>query len=135
MKSLPIHTFLLCAALALTAQSASAKELVAEFSGPSEGPTPEFEVKAPWILDWLIAGDPAEYNAADISLYNVETGSYEGTVLRTENAGNGVRMFDEGGRFYFQVNASMMDWVLKVYQLTPDEAKQFKPKSETSVGQ
>jgi len=56
MKSLPIRTFLVCAALALTAQTAHAKELVAEFSGPSEGPTPEFEVRALWILDWGFAG-------------------------------------------------------------------------------
>jgi hypothetical protein len=135
MKPLHIHAFLLCAALAVTAQSASAKELVAEFTGPAEGPTREFEVEAPWILDWLVSGSTAEFNAVDISLYNVETGRFEGTVLRTKNAGNGVQMFDSGGRFYFQVNASMMDWNLKVYQLTRDEAKEYKPKSETSTEQ
>jgi hypothetical protein len=112
----------------MSSQSAGAKELVAEFSGPVEGATREFRVQAPWVLDWLVAGAPAQYNAVDISLYNAETGSFEGDVLKTQNPGNGVRMFNQSGRFYFQVNASMMDWRLKVYQLTADEAKEYKPK-------
>jgi len=133
MKLHPTRMFLVCAALTVAAQNASAKELVAEFSGPSKGATKEFEVKAPWVLDWLVVGEPAQYDAVEISLYNAETGSFEGNVVRAQSGGNGVRLFREGGRFHFQVNASMMDWHLKVFQLTEDEAKQYKPKSVTSV--
>ena len=135
MKSVPIRILLACTAMALFSQGVSAKELVAEFSGPDKGATKEFEVQAPWILDWLVIGGPAEYDAVDISLYNAETGAFEGDALKAQSAGNGVRMFRNSGRFYFQVNASMMDWDLKVYQLTPAEAKQYTPKSETSVEQ
>ena len=135
MKSLPIRTLLVCTMMLLFSQSASAKELVAEFSGPDEGVTKEFEVQAPWIVDWLVAGEPAAYDAVDISLYNAETGGFEGEAIKAQSAGNGVLMFRKSGRFYFKVNASMMDWDLKVYQLTPEEAKQYTPKSETSVEQ
>jgi len=135
MKFHPVRTILVLAALIVTAQSASAKELVVDFTSPATGPTREFKVQGPWLLDWLVVGEPASYDAVDISLYNAETGAFEGDVLKAQNPGNGVRLFKESGRFYFQVNASMMNWHLKVYQLTADEAKQYKPKTETSVEQ
>lgn len=116
------------AGLMLLAPSLSAKELVADFSGKSSTATREFEVEAPWIVDWLVSGEPAQFEAVDISLYNAGTGGFEGAVVRSQTAGNGVRKFDNGGRFYFQVNASMMDWRLRVYHLTAEEASQYTPK-------
>jgi hypothetical protein len=131
MTSLPIRIFLVCAALALFPQCASAKELVAEFSGQANDTTREFEVEAPWIIDWLIAGNPARFDAVDVSLYNAKTGGFEGVVLKTKSAGDGVRLFKQSGRYYMRVNASMMNWHLRVFHLTEDEAKAYKPKSKS----
>lgn len=131
MTSPAIRILLLGAVLALITPSADARELVAQFSGQSSDTTPEFEVQAPWIIDWLIAGDPAKFDAVDISLYNAKTGGFEGVVLKTKTAGDGVRLLKKSGRYYMRVNASMMDWHLKVIQLTEDEAKAYKPKSDS----
>lgn len=120
---------ILCIFIGLAAQSLSAKEQVAEFSGATSGNSPEFEVRAPWIIDWLVSGDPGQYDVVDVALVNAATGSFEGEVLRSRTAGNGVRLFDQSGRFYLRIDASMMHWTFKVIQLTPEEAMRYTPKA------
>jgi len=119
--------------LGMAAQNASAERQVAAFSGKSSGNTGEFEVRAPWIMDWLVSGEPGEYEVADIALVNASTGTFEGVVVRSKTAGNGVRLFDKGGRYYFRVDSSMMNWHIKVIQLTAEEAEQYKPKTSSSI--
>jgi hypothetical protein len=123
----------LCVALGLAAQGVSAEQQVAQFSGEAGGNTAEFSVRAPWILDWLVSGDPGQYEVVDVALVNAATGAYEGAAVRSNSAGNGVRLFNTGGRYYFRVNSSMMNWKLKVIQLTPKEAEQYRPKSPGSM--
>jgi hypothetical protein len=106
-----------------------AEELIKEFKGSRSTHTLEFEVQAPWIMDWRLSGDGNQVSAVDVSLFNAGTGIHEGVVLRSKMPGNGVRMFDKSGRFYFRVDATLMDWTLKVIQLTEEEAKAYTPKS------
>ena len=114
--------------LGVAAQDVSAERLIAEFSGTSNRNTADFEVRAPWIMDWLVSGEPGQYEVVDIALVNANTGVFEGVAVRSKTAGNGVRLFEQSGRFYFRVDASMMKWRIKVIQLTPQEAEQYKPK-------
>ena len=114
--------------LGLAAQDVNAERQIAQFSGSSNGNTVDFEVRAPWIMDWLVSGEPGQYEVVDIALVNANTGTFEGVAVRSKTAGNGVRLFDQSGRFYFRVDASMMNWRIKVIQLTPQEAEQYKPK-------
>jgi hypothetical protein len=123
----------LCVALGLAAQGVYAEQQVVQFSGDASGNTAEFSVEAPWILDWLVSGDPGQYEVVDVALVNAATGAYEGAAVRSNSAGNGVRLFDKGGRYYFRVNSSMMNWKLKVFQLTQKEAEQYKPKTPESM--
>jgi hypothetical protein len=117
---------LLLLALPLAAQ---AEELVTEFKGSRSTSTLEFEVKAPWIMDWRLSGDGNQVSAVDVSLFDAGTGVHEGMVLRRKMPGNGVRMFDQSGRFYFRIDATLMEWTLKVIQLTEEEARAYTPKS------
>lgn len=133
MEKRQLVTALLALMLGMAAQNASAERQVADFSGKSSGNTGEFEVRAPWIMDWLVAGEPGEYEVADIALVNANTGMFEGVVVRSKTAGNGVRLFDKGGRYYFRVDSSMMNWRIKVVQLTPEEAEQYKPKTGSNL--
>ena len=114
--------------LGLAAPDVNAERQIAQFSGSSNGNTSDFEVRAPWIMDWLVSGEPGQYEVVDIALVNANTGMFEGIAVRSKTAGNGVRLFDQSGRFYFRVDASMMKWRIKVIQLTPQEAEQYKPK-------
>ena len=120
-------------ALCATAPGIAAEELVARFSGESSGNTAEFTVQAPWIMDWLVSGEAAQYEVINVALVNAVTGAYEGVALKTKTAGNGVRLFDMGGRYYFRVDTSMMNWDIKVIQLSGKEAEQYQPKAGKSA--
>jgi hypothetical protein len=80
-------------------------------------------------MDWRVSGDGNQVSAVDVSLFDAGTGVHEGMVLRRKMPGNGVRLFEQSGRFYFRVDATLMDWTLKVIQLTDEEAKAYTPKT------
>ena len=125
---------LLCLLLSIS-PIAGAEELIKEFKGGRSTNTLEFDVRAPWIMDWRVTGDLSEEVAVDVALINANTGAFEGTALKTKAAGNGVRLFDQSGRFYFRVDATFMNWTLKVIQLTEEEAKLYTPKSAHPLDQ
>ncbi|NNE05199.1 MAG: hypothetical protein HKN15_05685 [Xanthomonadales bacterium] len=108
--------------------ASQAGELVREFNGSRSTDTVEFEVRAPWILDWRMVTDYPGQMAVDISLVDARTGAFEGSVLKTKWSGNGVRLFHNSGRFQFKVISNLANWTLKVEQLTPEEAEQYTPR-------
>lgn len=103
---------------------AGAKELIREYKGSESKSTPEFKVKAPWIVDWRTTGDYPGQMAVDISLIK-PTGEYVGKIVTTKYVDNGVRLLDEGGTFRFQVNSSLANWTIRVEELTRAEAKTY----------
>ncbi len=119
---------LLCIALGGFTPVVNAEQLIGTYSVDRSSNTAELEVKSPWIIDWLVSGEPGQYEVVDIALINAVNGAYEGVALKTKSAGNGVRLFEQSGRFYFRVDASMMNWKIKVIQLTEQEADQYKPR-------
>jgi len=129
MKRLLLACLLLLALPVLTT-NAYAKDLVREFSGTGNSTTAEFEVESPWLLDWRVNGDFPESMAIEVDLFNAATNEYEGRVLMTKQVGDGVRLFMQGGRYYFKVNSTLVNWTLRVEQLTEEEAKAYKPKTQ-----
>jgi len=111
------------------AGTASSKELIQEFKGSDSKTTTEFEVKAPWIVDWRTNGDYPGQMAVEINLLS-PTGEYLGKIARTKYVDDGVRLFNEGGHFMLQVNSSLASWTLRVEQLTREEAETYKPKEK-----
>jgi len=106
-----------------------AEELVKEFRGSRGTTTLEFEVRDPWLLDWRVSGDASDIAAVDVSLFAAGTDIHEGVVLRTKYPGNGVRLMNQSGRFYFRVDVTALEWTLKVIQLTKEEAEAYTPVS------
>lgn len=102
------------------------------FQGSASRTTAEFEIEGPWILDWRVTNDGGYELAVDVSLEEAGTGVHQGNVLKTKRTGNGVRLFEEGGRFYFRVNSSFAHWTLKVKALTPEEAARYTPRDQQS---
>lgn len=115
----------LCLPAALTAA-----ETVWTFTGSESRNTPEFKVRGPWLLDWRISTDGSPQTAVDIALHRAGTGAYEGRVLTTKFPGNGVKLFDQGGEFYFRVDSSFATWSFKVQQLSQQEAEQYTPRGD-----
>jgi hypothetical protein len=109
---------------------AGAGELVREFSGSRSTETAEFQVKAPWLLDWRVNSEYPRSMGIAVTLAQGGTGVHVGNLFKTKSPGNGLRLIEEGGRFKFKVDAAIADWTLKVIQLTPDELELYKPKKE-----
>ena len=119
----------LALAIALTATGpAAAEELVVEFRGDRSMATAEFEIRAPWLLDWRVTGDAESEMAVDASLVRAGSNVHEGNVLKTKNPGNGARLFKQGGKFFFRVDSTFAGWTFRVYQLTEAEAELYTPK-------
>lgn len=108
----------------------SAYEVIREFSGSRSTETAEFDVKAPWLVDWRVNSDFPSSMGIAVTLAQGGTGVHAGKVFKTKHPGNGLRLIDESGRFRFKVDAAIADWSLKVIQLTPEEAEQYKPKDK-----
>jgi hypothetical protein len=121
--------FMLTGLIPGLAPPASAAELVREFSGERSTQTVEFEVEAPWLIDWRVNSDFPDTMGVEVTLVNA-SGAYEGRVFKTERPANGVRLLQESGRYYFKVESTVSNWTLKVQQLTEEEAKLYTPKAQ-----
>ena len=116
------------AGLAGVASVASAAELVKEFTGNGSKTTAEFEVQAPWIIDWRTRGDYPGSMAFELTLEASPGGEYQGKVATTKWVDNGVKMFNEGGRYRLRVDSNIINWTIKVEQLTKAEAEEYTVK-------
>ena len=112
------------------AAPAHAEELVREFSGDRTTETAEFEVEAPWLIDWRVNSEFENSMGLTIVLLNAPAGTHVGTVMKTKYRGDGLRLMDQGGRFRFKVDAVLANWTIKVIQLTEEEARQYTPKDK-----
>ena len=114
--------------LTFTSFETRPESLVREFSGSQSITTSEFEVKAPWILDWRINSNYRENMGLEISLVDAKTGFMIGRIFKTKFAGNGVKLFNESGRYRLRISSSFTDWNFKVSQISPSEAELYSPK-------
>lgn len=111
--------------------TASAEQLVREFSGSRTLETPVFEVEAPWVIDWRVNSEFEDSMGLTIVLLDAPAGTHAGTVMKTKYRGNGVRLMTEGGRFSLKVDAVLANWTIKVIKLTPEEAELYTPKEKS----
>ena len=117
-------------ALCCFSMVAVSKERIVEFTGSESKNTAEFEVEAPWIVDWRTMGDYPGQMAVQIDLISATSGEYIGKIIVTKYVDNGVRLFNESGRYRFQVNSSLANWAIRVEQLTRKEAETYIPKEK-----
>lgn len=118
------------AALFCFAPNAISKELITEFKGTGSRTTAEFKVTAPWIVDWRTTGDYPGSMALQVDLFSSPRGEYQGKIVSTKWVDNGVRLFSESGRYRFQVSASLINWTLRVEQLSRKEAETYTAKNK-----
>ena len=118
--------------LVVSCTTASGERLIAELNGSGNQMTATFIVTAPWILDWRINSEFGRMVSFDLDLLDGTTGVLKGSVVVRKSLGpgleDGVRLFNESGKFRFRVNGSLVDWYLKVKQLTPAEAELYTPR-------
>ena len=111
--------------------SAVAEQLVREFSGSRTTQTAEFEVDAPWLIDWRVNSEFVDSMGMTVVLLNEPSRTHAGTIMKTKYPGNGLKLFNEGGRYSLKVDAVLVNWTIKVIQLTPEEAEAYTPKKKS----
>jgi len=111
--------------------NAAAEQLVREFSGSRTMQTAEFEVEGPWLIDWRVNSEFAESMGLTVVLLNEPTQTHAGTIMKTKYPGNGLKLFEDGGRYSLKVDAVLANWTIKVIQLTPEEAEAYTPKKKS----
>lgn len=104
-----------------------------EFKGANSTVTAEFEVQAPWILDWRIYTDYPQSMSVEIALLNANTGMHDGQVLQTKQIGNGVKLFQQSGAYKLRVDSDLARWHLLIRELSAEEAEQYTPKQNEGV--
>ncbi len=112
------------------ASSVECKELIREFKGSGNTTTAEFQVRAPWIVDWRSAGDYPGSMGLQVDLVSSPGGEYVGKIVSTKWVDNGVRLFNEGGSYRLQVHSNLVNWTLRVEQLNKLEAEAYIPKNK-----
>jgi len=117
-------------ALCCFSSVANSKELIKEFKGSESRTTAEFVVKAPWIVDWRTTGDYPGSMAVEVNLITSPGGQYVGKIVSTKWIGNGVKLFNEGGKYQLVVNSNLINWTLRVEELTREEAGTYTPKEK-----
>ncbi len=115
-------------AFGLVAANAQAQRVVAEYSGNSNTTTTEFEVQAPWILNWRVTGNYTGSLGFELMLLDGKTRMHKGVILRLRRTGNGVKLFNEGGTFRFRISAGLANYHLKVEEISEEDAKLYTPK-------
>jgi hypothetical protein len=111
------------------AGNAGSTGVVREFSGTSSMTTADFEVDAPWILDWRVNGDFPAMLGLQVTLINAKNGSHVGQVVKvSDRAADGVSLFQQGGRYRIRVDSTLARWSIKIQEISKDDAKLYTPK-------
>lgn len=102
--------------------------VVAEFSGSNNTTTREFEVQAPWIMNWRVTGNYTSSVGFELMLLDGKTRVHKGVILRLRRTGNGVKLFSESGTFRFRISSGLANWHLKVEEISEEEAELYTPR-------
>lgn len=121
-------------ALCLAAGSVSAQDGgITEFKGTTGTTTAEFEVEAPWIIDWRAFSDFPNSMFLEISLLDATTGLHKGVVKETRAVGTGVKMFSESGSYKLRIESDLVRWQVLIKELTEEEAALYTPQAKEGV--
>jgi hypothetical protein len=67
--------------------------------------------------------------ALEVSLVDAKTGFLVGRIFKTKYAGNGVKIFNDGGRYRLRISSSFTNWNFKIKEITISEAESYSVKA------
>jgi hypothetical protein len=103
--------------------------LIRDFKGSQSITTSEFDVSSPWLIDWRVNSNYKENMALEVSLVDAKTGFLVGRIFKTKYAGNGVKIFNDGGRYRLRISSSFTNWNFKIKEITISEAESYSVKA------
>jgi hypothetical protein len=129
----PIFAAILAVACLAAGTARAQDAAVTEFTGTTGTTTPEFEVEAPWIIDWRAFSDFPQSMFLEITLLDATTGLHKGVVKETRAVGTGVKMFSEGGSYKLRIESDLTRWQVLIKELTEEEAALYTPREKEGV--
>ncbi|MFK8051813.1 MAG: hypothetical protein AB8F65_02480 [Woeseiaceae bacterium] len=120
-----IRSLLISCLFALASSTALAGEIILDTKGNGNRQTQTFETDGPWLLSWRVNSDFRNQTGFELNLLNADTGFFDSRILRIRQTGNGLKLFQNTGRFKFEIVTNFADWYLTVEQLTEEEAERY----------
>jgi len=103
---------------------------IADFSGAGSARTEPFAPAGAWILHWSTRSDNALPKIFELRLHDADSGALLGVIAQLRDTGSGRKLFEEPGRYTFEVVAEQLEWRLTVTAVATDEAARIRRRSE-----
>lgn len=100
------------------------------FTGTGSDRTPVFQTTGPWLLAWSVRSDYAHMTEFEMRLYDAETDEPVGTIAQLEGTGQGLKLFEDAGRWQIEVFSQALTWTVEIAEVGTDEAVALKRASE-----
>lgn len=100
------------------------------FTGSGTGLTPEFEMDAPWLIDWRADSEFPRVTTIEFRLQDARSGQLLGIINQAEGSARGLKLLDDVGRFRVQVNAEDVSWKIDIMQVSGERAAQLRQLAE-----
>ncbi len=104
------------------------EQLIREFQGTTSTITASFSVNGPWLLDWRVNSNYSRFMAIDIVLLDAENGLQVGRVKHRKQPDNGLRLFENGGRYKIRIDSSHTRWQVKIIQISKADVELYTPR-------
>ena len=102
----------------------------ARLTGSDNGRTVPFTVDGPWLAEWTTTSEQPSLASIEIRLYDADRGEYLGDVVEMKGTGNGVKLFENPGRYEFVIVGTFVSWDIRLEGVDPERAAVMRRKAE-----
>lgn len=99
-------------------------------TGSGSGRTPVVTFDGPWLAEWTTTSEQPLLASIEIRLYDADNGEYLGDVVEMKGIGNGVKLFENPGRYEFVIVGTFVNWDIRVDDVDPERAAAMRRKAE-----
>jgi len=107
-----------CLVATVFAAIAGAEPGSVKFSGHDSSTTKDFEVRAPWLLDWQVKSEFPELATFVLRLEDAASGQLLGIVTDFAGTGRGLKLFRKSGSFRLETIGQNADWSVEITEIS-----------------
>ena len=115
----------------LTVASAETDVPIAKFSGHNSEQTVEFDVKAPWLVDFEVNSEFPDLATTVIRLEDTSDQTI-GTVAGFRGTGRGLKLFRTSGRYRLDIASETTEWRIEITEISEAWANRLEQMTATA---
>ncbi len=115
----------------LTVAAAETDVPIAKFSGHNSEQTAEFDVKAPWLVDFEVNSEFPDLATTVIRLED-DSDQTLGTAAAFRGTGRGLKLFRTSGRYRLDITSETTDWRIEISEISETWAKRLEQMTATA---